>query len=146
MATICAIDPGAEQSAFVLWDGKEILDMGIYPNKDLLNQVDVPAVVHWVIEKIESYGMPVGRSIFDTVYWTGVFASAIGVEKIHWVTRRHVKLHICEDSRAKDSNIRQALIDRFGRPGKKTEPGITYGLKKDLWQAFALAVTFGDSL
>ncbi len=43
-------------------------------------------------------------------------------------------------------NIRQALIDRFGPPGKKKAPGATYGLSGDMWSALAVAVTFTDKL
>jgi hypothetical protein len=60
------------------------------------------------------------------------------------VERREVKLHLCGQARAKDSNIIQALKDRFGDKGTKNKPGLTYGMRKDLWQAFALAVTCMD--
>jgi hypothetical protein len=54
-----------------------------------------------------------------------------------------VKLHLCESVRANDSNIRAALIDRFG-PGKekavgrKATPGPLFGLKGDEWSALAI--------
>jgi hypothetical protein len=60
-----------------------------------------------------------------------------------------VKMHLCGNTRAKDGNIRQALLDRFG-PGKaiacgtKKQPGPLYGVSKDVWQALALAVTWSD--
>jgi hypothetical protein len=47
--------------------------------------------------------------------------------------------------RAKDSNIRQALIDRFGEPGTKKVPGLLYGIKKDEWSALALGVFWHDT-
>jgi hypothetical protein len=46
--------------------------------------------------------------------------------------------------KAKDSNIRQALIDRFGEVGVKARPGFFYGFKKDIWAAFAVGVTYLD--
>lgn len=58
--------------------------------------------------------------------------------------RIEVKKHLCHNGAAKDSNIRQALIDRFGPPGVKKEPGILYGVKKDIWAAMAIAVTWFD--
>ena len=151
--TVLAIDPGPEQSAFVTWDGKEILDKGIYENHLLVRYLDfddidfnfkVHSASYKVIEKIASMGMPVGATTFETVFWTGIFAKTIGLGLYSRIPRMEVKMHLCNSSRAKDSNIRQALIDRFGVPGTKKEPGLTYGLKKDLWQAFALAVTFYD--
>lgn len=49
---------------------------------------------------------------------------------------------------AKDKNIRQALIDRYGVVGTKKNPGFFYvnGTKfaKDMWQAMAVAVTYFD--
>ena len=57
----------------------------------------------------------------------------------------------CHGSRAKDTNIRQALVDRFapGQPnhgkGTKAEPGWFYGFRADVWQAYALAVYVADT-
>jgi hypothetical protein len=60
--------------------------------------------------------------------------------------RRAVKLALCGDSRAKDANIRQALIDRFGGKdaavGRKAAPGPLYGISRDVWSALAIAVTY----
>ena len=59
--------------------------------------------------------------------------------------RRAVKLALCGDSRAKDANIRQALIDRFGGSaavGRKAAPGPLYGITRDVWSALAIAVTY----
>jgi len=142
---VLAIDPGPERSAIVEWDGKTILHFRIAPNDTLLCE-DFP-MSHagiMVIEQIKSYGMAVSDSIFNTVFWTGRFCQAW---KGPWsrVPRREVKLHLCGSMRAKDSNIRQALIDRFGAPGTKKAPGLTYGISKDLWQAFALAVYWTDT-
>jgi hypothetical protein len=46
--------------------------------------------------------------------------------------------------KAKDSNIRQALIDRFGDVGTKNNQGFFYGFKKDIWSAFAVGCTYLD--
>ncbi|MDP3703585.1 MAG: hypothetical protein Q8R78_04295 [Candidatus Omnitrophota bacterium] len=107
-----------------------------------------PAAI--VFEQIESYGMPVGREIFATVFWTGRFyQAALGyVQDVVQLPRRAVKLHLCQSARAKDSNVRQALIDRFGglekARGKKASKGPLYGLKADEWSALAVAVTWWD--
>ena len=66
--------------------------------------------------------------------------------------RLDVKLHLCKDSRAKDANIRQALLDRFPATGggktpqigTKAQPGPLYGIKSHLWAALGVAVTFAD--
>lgn len=93
------------------------------------------------IEMVASYGMPVGKDIFDTCVWIGRFQQELYNKgwQVHLIYRRDVKLHHCGQARAKDNNIRQVLIDKYGEKGTKDNPGITYGLKADLWQAFALA-------
>ena len=58
-------------------------------------------------------------------------------------------MHLCGHPRAKDPNIRQALLDRFG-PGRekalgtKKAPGALYGIKGDEWAALAVAITWWD--
>lgn len=146
-----AIDPGNEQSALVEWDGEKIRHAEIMPNRDLLAWLrgsDVSLQNKTIVlEMVACYGMPVGATVFETCVWIGRFLEA--AEKNGGATdrlfRKDVKMHLCQSMRAKDSNIRQALIDRFGPPGTKKEPGLTYGLKKDLWAAFAVAVTWEDS-
>lgn len=146
---ILAIDPGSEQSAYVLWDGKQILLSNICKNEQGLVLNFAPDAL--VIEKIESYGMAVGASVFTTCIWIGRFIErwlnhpVYSQKSWYLLPRREVKMHLCGSARAKDSNIRQALIDRFGAPGTKKNPGMTYGLSKDLWAAFAVAVTWWDN-
>jgi hypothetical protein len=152
MTTILAIDPGSERSAWLVYSSptRTILQRGIDANGDLLLKLrlGVPTQVV-VIEKIESYGMAVGREVFDTVHWSGRFTEAVRPTPVVQLPRRDVKLAICGDSRAKDANIRQALIDRFGGKdaaiGRKAKPGPLYGISKDVWSALAIALTYADS-
>ena len=152
---IIAIDPGSVQSGWVVWDGKNIHDFGLWENKSLLHLIcraqvsTLPRDMDLVIEQIRSYGMAVGASTFDTVFWSGRFCQAFG-EPFHLMPRLEVKKHICHNGSAKDSNIIQALVDRFAYgqnnkgKGTKKEPGFFFGFKSDIWQAFALAVTWWD--
>lgn len=145
---VFAIDPGPTQSAWVIWNGAKILAKNISPNDSLLQICRNGLSTHiMAIEQIMSYGMTVSTSIFDTVFWTGRFCQAWEQARGKWerVPRMAVKMHLCHNSRAKDGNIRQALIDRFGEPGTKKHPGSTYGLRADQWQAFALAVFYCDT-
>ena len=101
------------------------------------------------IEMVASYGMAVGATVFETVWWSGRFTEAWA----GWndglpirVYRKDVKLHLCGSVRAKDTNIRQALIDRYGpgrnvAVGRKDSPGPLYGFKADCWQALGVAIT-----
>ena len=113
-------------------------------NLEILSELEWWKNGQCVIERVASYGMPVGEEIFKTVYWSGRFAQSFGADNVQRVPRLKAKLHLCHDSRAKDANIRQALIDRFGKPGTKKEPSILYGITGDLWAALALAVTWWD--
>jgi len=153
---VYGLDPGNVRSALVVLDergtvfSKRILDNEAM-RLELLERLrpfsrSTGSVL--VIEQVASYGMAVGETVFETVYWSGRFHEC-WCSRVERIKRLDVKLHLCHDSRAKDSNVRQALIDRFG-PGKdkaiglKKAPGPLYGFKKDLWAALAVAVTWRD--
>ncbi|MCH8506465.1 MAG: hypothetical protein LAT50_19435 [Ectothiorhodospiraceae bacterium] len=145
-----AIDPGNERSAWVSMRAGEVVEAGICDNRALLKMLPLLVSLHskpLAIEMIASYGMPVGKEVFDTCVWIGRFMEAAGSADL--VYRKDVKMHLCGSMRAKDANIRQALIDRFGPGkekaiGKKATPGPLYGFKADMWQALAVAVTYDD--
>ena len=148
MTAILAIDPGTTRSAWVLFDLDEqrLLDFAIEDNADLaailrINPDETPVV----IEKIVSYGMPIGAETLETVFWSGRFAEAAGPAAVHRIPRKAIVTHLCGSARAKDSNVRQALLDRFGPQGTKKAPGVLYGVHKDVWAALALAVTWADT-
>jgi len=138
--TILALDPGTTQSAYVLWDGKRVLDSAILPNTvliEILAAGEKPCDV-LACEMIASYGMAVGREVFETCVWIGRFLQAHrGPHRL--VYRKDVKLHVCGSPRAKDANIRQALLDKYGPVGTKGTPGPLYGVKSHVWAALAVA-------
>ncbi len=139
---ILAIDPGTEKSAVLQWDGETVggkLIMNNHAILPLLDATECPIA----IEMIASYGMPVGCETFETVLWIGRFMERAKTP-VRLVYRRDIKLHLCNSARAKDANVRQALIDRFGKPGIKKSPGVTYGITSHLWAAFAIAVYAHD--
>lgn len=115
------------------------------PNVDMLKTLQSPHPGHILVcEKIASYGMAVGESTFETVFWTGRFCQAF--DGLHYrITRGQVKMHLCQSMRAKEANIRQALIDKFGPTGTKKNPGKLYGISKHLWAALAVAVTYDET-
>ena len=160
---IIAIDPGTEDSAYVVLSKPEdifkVLDKGKIDNNKLLTLVSTNSpysilgqqrIEHFVIEMVASYGMPVGRSTFETVFWIGRFWEAAvrsGIETRHKIYRKaDVCMHLCQTPRAKDANIRQALIDRYGEPGTKDRQGLLYGVTNDIWSALAIGVTYRDRL
>ncbi len=145
MKLIIGLDPGASQSAFVLWDGKEILDKGILPNERLLQKLGYA----WVdsilaIESMVHVTMG-GKSIVDTLLWAGRFYQAWQGEK------EFVPVHVVRKALGaqNDPGIRAVLIQRFGEPGTKKSPGFTHGLQGrgyHFWRAFAVCVFYMDHL
>lgn len=154
MTTILAIDPGNTESGWVLIDGEtcEPVQFGKTANDELRRTLRAEELFadSLAIEMVASYGMAVGKEVFETCVWIGRFSECHDTEP-QLVYRRDIKLHHCHSAKAKDSNITQALVDRFatGAPnhgkGTKTAPGWFYGFRADIWQAYALAVYVADT-
>lgn len=155
---IIAIDPGNIESAFVMVDEKtyRLIHFGKYKNERMRNiwQDYVLETCETIIEMVASYGMPVGKEVFDTCVWIGRFtecAARYG-STVAYIPRLDEKMHLCHDSRASDANIRRALIDRFAKhdlkngKGTKKNPDYFYGFSRDIWAAFAVAVTYIDRM
>ena len=149
---VLAIDPGNRQSAWCMIDGETLkpLSFGKEENQVVLDAVQHRSYDSIVIERVASYGMAVGRDVFETCEWVGRFTQAARVPP-DYVYRQEEKLHLCGDSRAKDTNIRRALIDRFAQhdlkngKGTKKNPDWFYGFSADVWQAYAVAVTYVET-
>lgn len=155
---LLAIDPGDEYSAFVFMDMDtyEPLYFAKEKNKDALAHMieyclsNKNAVKVCAIEMLQSYGMSVGKTVLFTATWVGRFHERLSdyIEKIDYIYRKDEKLCICGQMRAKDSNIRQALIDRFAKfdfkngRGTKNNPDWFYGFKADIWQSYAIAISW----
>lgn len=149
MSNIFAIDPGNVKSAYVVVDDNlKPLYFGIVENVELLEIITNFKNCDYAIEMIASYGMPVGKEVFETCLWIGRFYQVISIfdKTPTFIYRIDEKMAICHNTRARDSNIRQALIDRFGVVGTKKNKGWFYGFKKDIWQAYAVAVTYHDKI
>jgi len=146
---ILAIDPGTTESGWVEFEGGRVLASGVSNNYELVMKLVGHPAQRLVIEMIASYGMPVGKEVFETCVWIGRFIAAYGrpLSNMHdyFAYRKDVKLHLCGTSKAKDGNIRQALIDRIGPQGTKANPGPTYGVKSHAWAALAVAVTASET-
>jgi len=155
---ILALDPGNVRTAYVAYD----TETHRVTSKDLADNETIKQVVAdgrgcdlCAIEMVACYGMAVGATVFDTARWVGRFQEAWrGSTPAVLVYRREVKLAVCGQCKAKDSNIRAALMDLFPATGggktpavgTKAQPGPLYGFKADLWAALGVAVTFADSI
>lgn len=147
---ILAIDPGCTESAYVVVDKNlKPFIFGKINNHDLLSFVQqenvLECVENFAIEMVACYGMAVGKEIFDTCVWIGRFWEVTGnIQNKSYIYRKEEKMNLCGSMKAKDTNIRQALIDRFGIVGVKKSPGWFYGFHSDIWAAYAVAVTYHD--
>lgn len=158
---ILAIDPGTTQSAYVyceVSDGRVnyVIDIGLVDNDKIIDVIKEEAFDGVVIEKIQSFGVIAGASLFDTCVWIGRFTQA-AIEKskyifVNYIFRSQEKKTICNTMKCNDSSIRSALIDIYasgvpnGGKGTKKERGFFYGFHDDIWQAFAVAHTFAKAI
>lgn len=153
---LLAIDPGNIDSGYVIIDKatRKPQFFGKIKNEELAMLIRAGGFDECVIEMVASYGMPVGAEVFETCVWIGRFmevaGQTIGKGDVHRMYRKEVKMTLCGNPAARDSNITRALVDRFAPgasnygKGTKASPGWFYGFKKDIWAAYALAVTYAD--
>jgi hypothetical protein len=168
MTRVLAIDPGNVESGYALIDlaSRRPVEVAKAPNEEVLDRLlelcigdpweEEPGVQHIAVEMVASYGMSVGKDVFETCVWIGRFQQLADVYAAKvpcdLIVRKDVKMHHCGSTKANDSNIAQALIDRFapGEPnrgkGTKAAPGFFYGFRADIWQAYALAVLVADRI
>jgi hypothetical protein len=148
--SLLAIDPGTHESGWVEYRDGKVWESGVAPNHLLLDKVRETSADALAIEMIASYGMAVGREVFETCVWIGRFVQAWKQpEAVKLVYRRDVKLHLCGSPKAKDANIRQALIDLFPATGggkipqigTKAQPGPLFGVSSHAWAALGVAIT-----
>ena len=161
---LLAIDPGDEYSAFVFMDTETYEPLYFAKEKNneaikhMLNYVNennglaIANVKNVACEMIASYGMGVGAHVFWTCVEIGRFTTLLKQAgcKVDYIYRKDEKMNICKSMKAKDSNIRIALIDRFARfdkksgKGTKKNPDWFYGFSADCWAAYAVGVTWID--
>jgi len=150
--SVLAIDPGPVVSAWIVLEDGLPVAFGIEQTDVVIELVRPTDILDHdvVIERMQSFGMPVGESVFETCYVIGRLLQAATPGRVTLVSRLDVKTHHCHSARAKDSNIRQALLDRFGGKGiavgTRADQGPLYGIKKDIWSALAIGVYHLDTI
>lgn len=159
---ILAIDPGNEYTAYCVIDAKTYKPWGFakLPNKTFMEKLE-QSILHQlggavVCEMIASYGMGVGQSVFETCVFIGEIKHATQSfgrnVPFSFMYRKDVKMNLCNSMRAKDGNIIQSLVDRFAPntpnkgKGTKADKGWFYGFKADIWQAYAVGVSYIDKI
>ena len=160
---VLCIDPGTEKSGVVIIDYKREEDgdrMAVIPLGSEVDNDEVLYILHdntygcntLAIEMVGCYGMAVGASTFETCVWIGRFIERFKREH-KFIYRKDVKLNLCNSMRAKDANVRQALLDRFeptggGKTpqiGTKKQPGPLFGMSSHQWSALAVGITYMES-
>lgn len=154
---ILALDPGNTQTGYAIIEMPEfrLHDFGKVDNTSLLRSItegdmmyDLSSLDAVAIEMVASFGMAVGREIFETCVWIGRFHQAADHPNTSYVYRKQEKEILCGSPKAKDTNIRQALIDRYAKhdlksgKGTKANPDVFYGVSNDVWSAIAVGVTY----
>ena len=132
------IDPGPD---YVAWayiqeaEGKIWLAHG----KEKPENHYVSGFDHVGIEVLPEYGF-MRSPLIRTGYTIGKMMMVYPT--IKEITRIAVRKCLTgRGSHITDADIRCALIEIYGDPGKKKNPGPTYGFKRDTWQALAVAHT-----
>ena len=156
MKLLC-VDPGPSTSGVVIYDDMRQEIDGVwseYVNQELIDTMPAlrSSTDYMVVEWVKNYGMSVGESVFLTVEYIGRLRQVYGWNRSVKLPRLEVKELLCHTHHAKDSNIRQALIDRFPATGHgsvpqigtKKHPGPLYGVKSHAWAALALGVAYAE--
>jgi len=150
MNLLC-IDPGTESSGVVCLNTvtMDVISIaGTVNNFEIVSWlVDEEFSEHIAIEMIQCQGMPVGKETFETCLWIGRFIQSFHAGQDHTlIYRGQVKDVLCGSRKAKDANIRQALLDRYPRTGggktpqigTKAQPGPLFGMSTHAWPALAV--------
>jgi Holliday junction resolvasome RuvABC endonuclease subunit len=142
---VIGIDPGSKKSGYVVWNGSGIIHKEIVENELLL--IDLRAKIYaqpgavYAVEGVQYFGKAVGKDIFETCYFIGKIMEASRGNSgcpVELVYRKDIKLFLCGTVRAKDKDIRQALIDRLGKE-------VTRGCSSHIWSALAIAVFYYEN-
>lgn len=170
---VVGIDPGSEHSGIVFFNVEEnrVIEAEDVTNSVALawcrgvSRARIPAsnVQCLFVETIESMGLAVGKSTFQTCIWIGRFIQAFETttgSAARLVSRGDEKTVLCGASTFRnpdtgkrkavgDGQIRKAIIERFPATGggaipqigTKAQPGPLYGVSGHCWQALAVVLT-----
>lgn len=120
-----AIDPGNRKSGWVLFSSNPVEPGGVWVEDygDDDNDALRCMFPEWAnrgtldclcIEMMRARGMPTANEELEACVQIGRFLQAWPGQRWSYVFRQDVKLTLCGQARAKDPNVRQALIDLWG--------------------------------
>lgn len=148
MSLVLGIDPGPVETAFALVDASyRVIRADKVPTDAVLEAIRTspPGVV--AIESIQSYGMAVGQSVFQTCYAIGRIQQRCKDHGVPFAMypRPEYARRICGVGKISDAIVRQALCLRFGGDAKGEPLNLLKG-NSDKRSAFAVAVYHLDLL
>lgn len=115
---LLSVDPGTYESGMVVIDTETeaILDSGKINNDVLLarfraitNEYDA-----CVMEDIQYFGQVTGSDTYITLKWAGRFQEALHPIETTFLYRKTIVTEVAGSPKAKDSHVRQAVIDHYG--------------------------------
>lgn len=158
MLKILAIDPGQKQSAWVLMEDLSIHSCNIESNEAIRQALDYDEWQQDIValEYVVAYGRS-GKEVSDTAFEAGRLIQT-AKSAFHPYTRSKVRGHLC-GGRGSDSKVIEKLIERFTPDvyAKFVNKELTRNkmimaarekyfkeFRADIWQAYALGVTYYD--
>lgn len=142
MSLIVGIDPNQRRTAVVVLHDHKIVTSEFVDNSEVFDWI-TPYLKDALfgIEAFKSQGKPVGQSVFETCYVLGMIAGYIKNNggTFQLVHRNVLKKCIVERTIANDAQVSAKLREIYGGKGTKSNPGNTYHVVYDQWQALAVA-------
>ena len=150
---LVAIDPGPVESGYVCIADGVVWRAGSATNEEILTDFHIDSKVTVVMEWLNSMGMAVGQSVFNTCREIGRMQQHFTAHgaSVHMVQRNEVKATLVGRTvGVTDAVIRQRLIDMFPptgggktpQVGVKADPGPLYLVKGHAWQALAAGLAW----
>ena len=149
MKVIIGIDPGTTETAYcIIGQDYGVWEADKVDNKKFIDMLSlVPYKAHFAVESIQSYGMAVGREVFETAFMIGRIQQKIedsGFKYTLYPRPEYAKA-ICGVQKVNDAVLRQSLLLRFGGD-KKGEPLFMLKGNSDKRSAFAIAAYHLDKV
>jgi len=153
---VLCIDPGPEQSGYVLVQDGKVIEGGHICNEEVLDlstwagepRFQAPTTV--IIEWLSCYGSMIGQTVLRTAEMCGRVRERLRLfyEPVKYIelTRPEVCRRLTGKTRSiTKAVIRRAVIDIMGEVGTKPKPGPLYIMRKagpHAWDALALFAAY----
>lgn len=157
MRLTLAIDPGPETCGAALYDAdarRVLWSDKAASVRDLCDHLWLPSTgTPWrthdtlvLIERVQSYGIAGAHLLLTSESVGRLWRSAeAGGHEVRLVPRRLVCQALDVSGAGKDRQVAAACRAILGPPGRKADPGPTYGVTSHAWQALGLALAYHEA-